>query len=402
MSQEQPRIAPSRLSHLDLLRGLAALAVAAGHLRAFLFVDFGQVQSAGVFDRMVYLATGLGHQAVMVFFVLSGYLVGGSVLTAFEDGRWSWRSYALRRLTRLWIVLLPAMVLTLALDWVGQGLSPAGYQGAFASVHHSGPTPDSPADWAQSTFWGNIFFLQTITVGIFGTNGPLWSLAYEFWYYLLFPLFWSIVAIGRAGHTAVAPDAVARIVRAAIPAIILGTLIWWLPLGLLWNGMIWLFGVGAFWLGRRTFVRRVCGHDAWLIGAGGLSLASLAASKTSSVFGSDAFIGFAFALWVVGLASTSREVPWVRSAGVALSDISYTMYVVHFPLLAFIFYCYLGGEQLQPSFGGYARFALLLAAVLTCSKVVWWCFERNTLTMRNRLDGLLPGRAAGGATNRPA
>ncbi len=394
MSQEQPPIAAYRLSHLDLLRGLAALAVAAGHLRAFLFVDFGRVQSAGAFDQIFYLATGLGHQAVMVFFVLSGYLVGGSVLTAFEEGRWSWRGYALRRLTRLWIVLLPAMVLTLALDRVGQGWSPAGYQGAFAAIHHSGPTPDAPANWAASTFWGNVFFLQTITVDVFGTNGPLWSLAYEFWYYVLFPLFWSIVAMGRAGQSAVSPDVATRVLRAAIPAVVLAVLIWWLPAGLLWNGAIWLFGVVAFWLGRRHLVRRICSHLAWLIGAGALSLGSLAASKTTSVFGSDAFIGFAFALWIVGLASTSREMPWVRRAGMALSDMSYTMYVVHFPLLAFVFYCYLGGVQFQPSSGAYVRFTLLLAGVLACSKVVWWCFERNTLLVRNRLDALLPGGAA--------
>ena len=36
--------------------------------------------------KVFYLATGLGHQAVMIFFVLSGFLVGGSVITAFQPG----------------------------------------------------------------------------------------------------------------------------------------------------------------------------------------------------------------------------------------------------------------------------------------------------------------------------
>ena len=35
---------------------------------------------------------------------------------------------------------------------------------------------------------GNLFFLQTIFVPPFGSNAPLWSLSFEFWYYLLFPL----------------------------------------------------------------------------------------------------------------------------------------------------------------------------------------------------------------------
>ena len=34
----------------------------------------------------------------------------------------------------------------------------------------------------------NAFFLQTIVGPTFGSNGPLWSLAYEWWYYVLFPL----------------------------------------------------------------------------------------------------------------------------------------------------------------------------------------------------------------------
>ena len=82
-------------------------------------VDYGQIKTPTNLDRLFYFATGLGHQAVVVFFVLSGYLVGGSVLTAYQSGRWSWAAYALRRLTRLWVVLLPALIITLAVDGLG-------------------------------------------------------------------------------------------------------------------------------------------------------------------------------------------------------------------------------------------------------------------------------------------
>ena len=36
-------------------------------------------------------------------------------------------------------------------------------------------------------FSGNFFFLQSIVSPVFGSNGPLWSLSYEFWYYIIFP-----------------------------------------------------------------------------------------------------------------------------------------------------------------------------------------------------------------------
>jgi peptidoglycan/LPS O-acetylase OafA/YrhL len=75
---------PSRLDHLDLLRGLAAFLVLAGHLRAYVFQSFPEIDKAGAqlsaFVKAFYFATGLGHQAVMIFFALSGFLVLGKAL----------------------------------------------------------------------------------------------------------------------------------------------------------------------------------------------------------------------------------------------------------------------------------------------------------------------------------
>ncbi len=120
-----------RLVHLDGLRGLAAFLVCAEHLRAFLYIQFTQIKSPGVVDRLFYFVTGLGHKAVMVFFVMSGFLVGGSVISAHQKGSWSWSSYALRRMTRLWLVLIPALLLTLCWETLGRQISPAGYQGEY-------------------------------------------------------------------------------------------------------------------------------------------------------------------------------------------------------------------------------------------------------------------------------
>jgi len=174
---------------LDLVRGVSALAVMLSHLRAFLLVDFGGVPAPGLFMKVFYFATGLGHQAVMVFFVLSGYFVGGSVLAGLRKESFRWGGYAAARLTRLWMVLLPALVLTLAADWVGQRANPGAYAGGLNHVFMSGPTPVEPAALGPLAFLGNLFFVQTVAVPVYGSNGPLWSLANEFWYYLLFPLF---------------------------------------------------------------------------------------------------------------------------------------------------------------------------------------------------------------------
>ena len=68
----------SQLSNtLNFLRWLSALMVVIGHLRSFLFVEYNLVENKTVFIKLFYFITGFGHQAVIVFFVISGYLVGG-------------------------------------------------------------------------------------------------------------------------------------------------------------------------------------------------------------------------------------------------------------------------------------------------------------------------------------
>ncbi len=365
-----------RLANLDLLRGLAAILVCASHLRAFMMVDFGQVGSPGIFDRLFYFATGLGHQSVVVFFVLSGYLVGGSVLAAYQSDRWSWKQYASRRMSRLWMVLLPTLVFTLAVDSLGRHFGYSGYEGVFYSTYNSGPSLQSPADLRATTFVANAFFLQTIFVDCLGTNGPLWSLANEFWYYVLFPLLCGVWFI-RKWSVRFLFSLLALAIICALPGKI--TLL----------GSIWLLGVVAFGLGRIERVRRICSHPAWLILAGILSLGCLAASKTKSIFGTDLGLGIAFTMWVVGLAASDHHILWLKKIAAGLSEISYTLYLVHFPMMAFFFFGFFNGKRLSPNAATYLGFAGLLIGTVAFAIVMWWCFERNTDRTRKQIEAWL-------------
>jgi peptidoglycan/LPS O-acetylase OafA/YrhL len=132
-----------------------------------------------------YLLCGAGHQAVVIFFVLSGYLISGSIFRMVERNTWNWKLYLTHRLVRLWIVLVPALLLGAALDLSGirLNLAPALYAG-MTGTHMLG---NIPASLNLKTFAGNLFFLQGILTPTLGSNTPMWSLANEFWYYLLFP-----------------------------------------------------------------------------------------------------------------------------------------------------------------------------------------------------------------------
>src|SRR6202030_2366669 len=72
--------------------------------------------------EVLYFLTGFGHQAVMVFFVLSGFLISSSVMSSQMSGTWSWRDYAINRSSRLYVVLIPGLLFGLLWDKLGSSL----------------------------------------------------------------------------------------------------------------------------------------------------------------------------------------------------------------------------------------------------------------------------------------
>lgn len=70
------------LPWLDSMRYIAALMVVLGHFRAEFFVNYDYLATTqkGFLMSVIYVMTSLGHVSVLIFFVLSGYLVGGGNL----------------------------------------------------------------------------------------------------------------------------------------------------------------------------------------------------------------------------------------------------------------------------------------------------------------------------------
>jgi peptidoglycan/LPS O-acetylase OafA/YrhL len=151
-----------RLYWIDWARALAAFAVLVTHAHATSWVYWSKLpeseRSAGA--AAPYLSARFGYDAVIIFFVLSGYLVGGKLLERAAQQNLDLPSYALDRLTRIYVPYVPALLLTAA---VALSLG----QPAFGSI-----------------FLGNLFQLQGVATEVFALNGPLWTLSYEFWFYL--------------------------------------------------------------------------------------------------------------------------------------------------------------------------------------------------------------------------
>jgi len=365
----------NRKTHLDLARGVAALAVCASHLRAFQFVTYSQVQSPSILDKLFYLVTGYGHEAVMVFFVLSGYFIAGSVSDSVGNGRWTWSGYALRRLTRLWLVLIPALVLTVFWDGLGGHFSGGrGYDGRFADVLHSGPTVMQPLAGGLLGFLGNVAFLQTIACPAFGTNSPLWSLANEFWYYVLFPL--GYLALWRRTSWP------ARLVS----ALLCGLVAFALPPRILLGFGVWLLGYGVYVAMRSSTCMRLLGNGFTFSVFSMLFLGILLSARTGLGGAGDFLLGVGFAGMMPFLVSHQPGWTGYRRVATALSEFSYTLYVVHFPMLAFLFFSFRLPAKSQPGFVAYLCFVGLLTLTLVYAAGIWWMFEKRTDSVRKRVE----------------
>lgn len=316
---------------LDMLRAVSAALVMVGHVRGLFFVPYADVTDKSWIKQTLYFVTGLGHEAVMVFFVLSGFFISANVFRAFGGERWSWHWYLGRRVTRLSVVLLPALLIGLAFDATGLSLfGTAGPYGGGESYAHIIAVPVAERlGWV--TFLGNAAFLQEIFVPTFGSNGPLWSLSYEFWYYMLFPCL-LIAGFGRGLVRRVSHGlAVAAI------ALLVGERI-------LIYFSIWLFGVAAFLAPpQAALARRGLPRSAALVITGTLLFLFLAAGKLRPVPqpAGDIAVGVVCAVLVYLFAHTpSKGGPREKTAYGKLARLSasfsYTLYLTHLPALVFL------------------------------------------------------------------
>ena len=351
---------------LDLVRGLAALLVCVGHWRNLLFVDFAMLTAHRRVLGALYLVCGCGHQAVVIFFVLSGYLISQSVLRDLGSRRWSWGRYATHRLVRLWVVLLPGLVLGGLWDWLGlhSEMAPGLYHGQLVARM----IPDVAFNLTARAFFANVAFLQTIHATVFGSNGPLWSLAYEFWYYAMFPLGLFVVRAGSTLRT-----------RLGCGALLAG-IAWFVGMQALIYFPIWLAGVG---LGALPLLklRNAARALATVVYAPIL----LVSAKWAVVLGMPStrgghMVDYALAVATVALLWTmvsarepASERAWERVSR-RLADFSYTLYVGHVPMLVLLSAVFARGVRWVPD----ARHLLIATGLLALT--IAYCYGLAGLT----------------------
>lgn len=362
---------------LDALRGLAALAVVLGHSRFFLTGATGiDVSQLGALQKILLIPSSFAVESVAVFFVLSGYLVGGQVLREVDADRFVWRTYFAKRFSRLWTVLVPGLILTALIDHfiVGSAVYARSVGGGADSL---------------PTFLCNIGFLQESRCSVFGSNESLWSLSYEFWFYVLFA--GATVAVASV-RKRVWLKSLSGIVAVAICLALFGVQV----LALI---PAWLFGVGVALLEDRLRVRDISilrAVPAFYVASIILFAAGLAISNL--YVDSNDFLGRVEALLVVGLTATpiiallainrpfsTRR--WMRRFA-RTGDWSYSSYVYHAPIAKLLIVLVSGVVDAEEGTLVLVTYAVALVAY-GCSILLWSFTERKTSVIRNLLMRVL-------------
>lgn len=368
---------------LDLSRWLAAFVVVLSHVRSLVLANYGEVSPPPAFPvKMLYFVTGLGHMAVVVFFVISGFLVGGGTIIKAAQGRYSIVDYALHRTVRIYLVLLPALALGLLLDKAGcVYFNNSGIYTGHSVFHVWSIDYSIAGRLGFGVVLGNVASLQTIAVPALGSNGPLWSLANEWWYYVLFACALSAWFL-RSRRVRLACCIAMATAFALLPlAITLWFTIWLMGAGVAllarrWRGWPAPFGVAVFLLivlAERVVLQRMGSPNA----ASGMWLQYLLDAALA--------LGFSLALLCAG---NGRWAMGGRHR--FLASFSYTVYLIHFPAMVFIVAVCADttglGIGMQPDALGFAFLAALIAVLYLCAWALASLTELHTAQVRRWLQ----------------
>jgi peptidoglycan/LPS O-acetylase OafA/YrhL len=346
----------------NFLRWIAAFMVVIGHLRSFLFVNYNNAIEYTALEKFFYFITGFGHQGVVIFFLVSGYLVGGGVIQRYIQRNINntyLKLYFIKRFSRIYTVLVPALFFGFIFDSLGYKLFYEIYENNY---NISTMNFNAHNNMNMFTFVLNFLNMQTIIVEPFGANAVLWSLSYEWWYYMLLPLF-----------------LISNTSRLISFGLILALL--FLNYHLLIYASIWLLGALTFFINKRL----VNGYVSII-----MVLITLLISRKFSGMYIDFILSLSLAL-VVNSAQYSKYnfINILSKTNRSMANFSYSLYIFHFPLIVFIisFFHYFEINVLlqQLTLQTFILYNVILISIYMFAFAMYYLFEKHTGIVRDSL-----------------
>lgn len=322
---------------LDGLRGIAALYVMIGHARWLLWEGFAEgylkhPEQYSLTDRFLMYFFSLfkfGHEFVLLFFVLSGFVIHigfSKKLNRDINYKFDFIEYFFKRVKRIYPPFLLALLLTALLDLAGKKIGFSIYSGTtpYSLINEN----IANKDYYLTTLLGNIFFLYKEYVPIFGTNGPTWSLKYEWWFYMVYPFF---LLISRKNIYYSTILIILLFIASFYPPI-------WPEMLLknIFNSMI------CWWLGvilAEIYTSRLkLSILIFSMIAGFLFIALLVLEANNINISEDLGTSFLFTSLIGFLLYANAKninLSWLEKMK-PIGDFSYSLYILHFPILVFM------------------------------------------------------------------
>jgi peptidoglycan/LPS O-acetylase OafA/YrhL len=351
--------------YFDLIRFLSAILVFAYHA-SFNRFDGAWLKSIGAF----------GHDAVMVFFVLSGFVI--AYITSTKETTLS--HYTKNRLARLYSVALPALILTVILDYFGRIIDPSMYVGN----HYQDSNP-------IYRFFANLFFVNEIwfTSWRAFSNGPFWSLCYEFWYYVIFASWFYLSSYKKWVFITIAMLISGPKVLLLFPVWIMGAIVFHLSsrlkLGKVSAILLAVFPLLLYILIREYDVQKYLLSETVALLGKDFVYNEL---NLSGGFVSDYLVGVLVSMNFIGMMALSKNFSFPDYAGRLiryLAAMTFTFYLFHYPLLQFF------GSFIYSGVGivTLTSLSIMLIAPFTEGKKRNWVafIEQFSVLLKNRRIG---------------
>ena len=355
-----------RFAHIDVLRGLAALSVAYFHFFGGLAIDGGAVSFVdAIIVRVITDWLDLGRTAVLLFFIISGYVVARSVTTAPDHNV---ARFAIRRLFRLYPMYWAALGIYLLM----------------AGTHEA------------ADIWQNIAMIQVPGWPRLTIVSIAWTMTVEVAFYIVCAC---LFLLGILQH----PRGLAAVVvlflgLAALSALGRAYLGFHIPFE--WPLFLSLMFAGALLreLDERGMARR--GTAVAVAMAGYLPIVlglSLLMFWDESVYHKSwyrHFNAYAAAILIfLGVHYFCR----IRNRLLSyLGRISYSIYLLHAPIGGMVIF-WLEKAGLDPHSSPHLSMALILSFTIVASMLTYQAVEAPCVRLSHRLAGALGHRPAAGA-----
>ena len=359
---------------LDVLRASAAFLVLLGHTRNWIFTGIGEVDHPSLPLKLFWLITVLQHEAVVIFFVLSGFLVGGALVNSIGKQSFDLVGYLIARFVRIYVVYGPALVVTGLVFWVGSGL--------FRDF--GGDTIRPLFSEEQMDFGGlraalcHIAGLQGFVCGTWKQNPALWSLGYEWVLYLFAPAILGLLMMRGALSVRLAAIALLLCGAAATCTDFTDGAFWFAA---------WFLGVFASLVVRNVYLPLSAGLVGLATLVGAMSVARI---QVISLLETDTAIALGTALIIacrplVTLQLAPRFFSWA-------AGFSYSLYATHVPLvfltIAALQSINFPTHKISPSPTAFFAFSICTIIPLIFAYLFSICTERHTEQLRSWLKVL--------------